>query len=490
MRLGCLAPVGNAPSPITLAEVADWSPQIQVRGLTTNTVIVTVTNVSADNLAVQLLPAMGVASAEIPMTRQGDAFVQTVTAADGAYFGFVRVWAPGSNPYKEIIVEYSANEAWDGRARAWGTSADAWGGRARAWGGRAYGWGGRARAWGAPVMSNDGQVSIFPLDNPFAGGAHYTLQSVTFPPSLPIWLTPVGQAYRVASDGTLARSAILFSYLGRDAPDGYENFLTVYYSSDEGRSWQRLPTDLDTNRNQASAPVQGEGIYLLVATVPVDPALVAGWNSFGYPIQTTQAVTKALASIAGKYSVVYHYRTTPAPVWQTFAPNVPSPFDQAVNDLTNLEFGRAYWLYATEPAQLYLGVSNGTATGRTVAPSDVPSAPAIYYGWVAAESNFTPVEGMPVIATIDGVACGATTVQRFNGQLGYVLRVAANDPQDNTTTCGASGKVIALTVGGVTMAQSAIWNNQGVSYLSLSQTSSLNTDPLQINRSYLPLVHK
>ncbi|MFZ4664766.1 MAG: hypothetical protein ACOYNY_47695, partial [Caldilineaceae bacterium] len=299
LRLGCLAPVGNAPAPITLAAVADWSPQLQVRGVTTNTVVVTVTNVSADNLSVQLLPALGVASAEIPMTRQGNAFVQSVTAADGAYFGFVRVWVPGSNPHKEIIVEYSANEAWDGRARAWGTSADAWGGRARAWGGRAYGWGGRARAWGAPVMSNDGQVSIFPLDNPFAGGAHYTLQSVAFSPALPAWLTAVGQAYRVASDGTLARSAILFSYLGRDVPDGYENFLSIYYSPDEGRSWQRLPTDLDTNRNQASAPVQGEGIYLLVVTVPIDPALATGWNSFGYPIQTTQPVTQALASIAG-----------------------------------------------------------------------------------------------------------------------------------------------------------------------------------------------
>jgi hypothetical protein len=491
LRLGCLAPVGNAPAPITLAEVADWSPQLQVRGVTTNTVVVTVTNVSADNLSVQLLPALGVASAEMPMTRQGNAFVQSVTAADGAYFGFVRVWVPGSNPHKEIIVEYSANEAWDGRARAWGTSADAWGGRARAWGGRAYGWGGRARAWGAPVMSNDGQVSIFPLDNPFAGGAHYTLQSVAFPPALPAWLTAVGQAYRVASDGTLARSAILFSYLGRDVPDGYENFLSIYYSPDEGRSWQRLPTDLDTNRNQASAPVQGEGIYLLVVTVPIDPALATGWNSFGYPIQTTQPVTQALASIAGKYSVIYHYGTTPTPGWHTFAPTVLPPFDKAVNDLTNLEFGRAYWLYATEPAQLYLGVGDGVVASQIAAtPSGTPTAPAIYYGWVAAEQNFTPVEGMPVIATIDGVVCGETTVQRFNGQPGYVLRVAADDPQANGTTCGESGKVITLTVGGITMAQSATWNNQGVSYLSLSQTSDLNIDPSQTARAFLPVVRK
>lgn len=84
-------------------------------------------------------------------------------------------------------------------------------------------------------MSSDGQVSIFPLDNPFAGGAQYTLQSVAFPPALPSWLTAVGQAYRVASTGTLARSAILFSYLGRDVPDGYENFLTIYYSPDDWR---------------------------------------------------------------------------------------------------------------------------------------------------------------------------------------------------------------------------------------------------------------
>lgn len=490
LRLGCQATVGNAPSSITLAEVADWAPQIQVRGLTTNTVIVTVTNVSADNLAVQLLPALGVASPELPMTRQGNAFVQTVTAADGAYFGFIRIWVPGSNPLKELIVEYSATESWDGRARAWGTTADAWGGRARAWGGRAYGWGGRARAWGAPVMSSDGQVSIFPLDNPFANGAQYTLQSVAFPPALPAWLTAVGQAYRIASTGALVQSAILFSYLGRDVPDGYENFLTIYYSPDEGRSWQRLPTDLDTNRNQASAPVRGTGIYLLAATVPSNPTLAAGWNNLGYPVQRTQLITEALASVAGKYSVVYTYQAAPAPAWQTFAPDVPAPFAALVNDLRQMELGHAYWIYATAATDLFWGVGPAVTASQVAAAASAPAAPASYYGWIASDATFAPAVGMRVTATIDGVVCGETTVQLVNGQLGYVIRVAANDPQDALPTCGGAGKALTFTVGDQPMAQTASWNNQAVQFLALGQTVGVNAVPVQPNQLYLPLVRK
>ncbi|MCB9151337.1 MAG: VCBS repeat-containing protein [Caldilineaceae bacterium] len=489
LRIGCLSPIGNTPSPVALSEVADWSPQIQVSGINTNTVVVTVTNVTVDNLAVQLLPAMGVASAEIPMTQQGNAFVQTVTAADGAYFGFVRIWAPGSNPIKEMIVEYSANEAWDGRARAWGGSSDAWGGRARAWGGRAYGWGGRARAWGAPVMSSDGQVSIFPLENPFAGGVHYTLQTVAFPPTLPTWLTPVGQAYRIVSDGTLSRSAILFNYLSRDVPDGYENLLNIYYSRDEGQTWQRLATDLDTYRNQASGPVLGEGIYLLVATIPLKPALSAGWNSFGYPAQASQPIAQALASIDGKYTIVHHYRAAPAPTWQTYAPDVAPPFDIVVNDLEQMELGQTYWLYATEPITLYVGVGDQViASSSAATTTNTPSAPAIFYGWIEPGINFSPVKDMTVTAQIDGDFCGETTVQLFNGRLGYVMRVAANESQQELQRCGIYGEKVTFFVGDRVMAQTSLWNNQETHLLSLSQDD--NESGPRSGRIYLPIIRQ
>lgn len=105
-------------------------------------------------------------------------------------------------------------------------------------------------------------------------------------------------------------------------------------------------------------------------------------------------------------------------------------------------------------------------------------------------STFTPAEGMRITATIDGVVCGETTVQLLNGQPGYILRVAANDPQDAAPSCGEVGKVIAFTVGEFPMGQTATWRNQVVHFLSLGQIAGLSTTPTQPHLLYLPLVQR
>ena len=492
LRIGCLDAIGSNPAPVVLQEVPNWQPQIQVRGVTSNTVVVTVTNSSTGNLMVQLLPALGVASPEMAMIPNGNTFAQTVTAADGAYFGFVRVWVPGSNPRQELILEYTASEAWDARARAWGPPTEAWGARARAWGVPAYAWGARARAWGAPVMSSDGQVSIFPLDNPFAAGQRYTLHTIAFPPALPSWLTAVGQTYRVSALAPAANSAIIFSYLARDVPAGYENDLRIYYSPDEGHSWQRLVTDLDTYRNQASAAAPGTGIYILVATTEVRPAFTPGWNSFGYPVQGARPTTDALAAIAGSYSAVYAYDPS-AQRWVMFAPNVPTPFNDPVNTLHALEYAHSYWIYATQPVTLYLGVGSPSASvvSSNVAESmaaDAPLAPATYYGWITPSTGFTPTVGMRVSGGIDGVLCGETTIQLLDGKLAYILQVPASNPTAASLPCGARNKEIVFRVDHWFMDHNHVWDNSDAWLQPLNLVRQNNTTMMKA--VYLPYIQR
>jgi hypothetical protein len=81
------------------------------------------------------------------------------------------------------------------------------------------------------------------------------------------------------------------------------------------------------------------GRALFSTTIP----LVEGWNLVGYPGQSTRPVTEALATIAGKYSLVQTYDATESR-WLTYDVSAP-PF---LNDLTEMTPGKGYWLVVTE----------------------------------------------------------------------------------------------------------------------------------------------
>lgn len=92
------------------------------------------------------------------------------------------------------------------------------------------------------------------------------------------------------------------------------------------------------------------------------PAFQTGWNTFGYPVAGTRPVAKALASIEDSYTSVYHYDSNQPESWTMYDKTVmqeqPALVD-FVNDLTQLEFGHAYWISITQPVTLYLGVVDG-----------------------------------------------------------------------------------------------------------------------------------
>ena len=481
IRLGCLDSVGSVATPITLHEVTDWEPQIIVSPINTTTVVVTATHVSASNLQAQLLPALGQASEEVVMTAvSADTFSQTLTAPDGAYYGYVRVWVPDSNPLQEMILPFVAVEdwggqgyAWGGQGYAWGGQGYAWGGQGYAWGGQGYAWGGQGYAWGAPSMSNDGQVSVFPLENLFGSSRDFTLQQVPLPPALPAWLAPVGQAYRFEAAGTISESALLFRYLARDVPSGQEPGLRIYYLPDGDSVWQRLDTELDTYNNHASAQVQGEGIYMLVATIEVAPSFVEGWNTFGYPVQQTRSVTEALASISGNYSAVVSFDPIAASPWKTYYPEVNADFVDQVNTLSELEYTRAYWVYATKATTLYLGPDSGWAQHAKAEISNIQMPPATYYGWIIPEEDFVPTVGTTVTAWIDGKLCGETAVQEIAGQLAYVLQVKSGDG------CGKLGQMVTIKVGDQSTGNAQVWDNSEALFYPL---------PEGFFKIYLPMV--
>jgi subtilisin-like proprotein convertase family protein len=477
-RVGCLDEVGAVATSFVLHPVPDWAPQILVTPINSRTFGITVSQVLTENLWVQVLPDSGPASTYLPMTKVGDKFTQTVTLPEPAFGSLVRVWVPNSAPHQEAVTRFALGEGWDGYSRGWP-------GYSRGWPGYSRGWPGYSRGWPAPVSSNDGQVIIFDLDNVLSPGADYALQTLASPPDLPAWLTPVGQTYRYDTNQVQTHTSILFKYLQRDVPEGQEYGLRVYYSPDEGQTWHRLPTELDTYRNLASAEVSENGIYVLISTVEMPPFTV-GWNNFGYPVPGTRPVTDALVSIAGKYTSVYEYDSAPSSQWllydQTVVDRHPQ-FTDLVNDLTHFEFGRGYWLYATEPVTLYLDVGEAS---KMQATQNTPLPPTTFYGWIVPTDFFTPTVGMTITAWISDTLCGESAVSDWHqvgtmiqGWLPYKLQVKAAD--STSSQCGTSGKTVTFRVGDTVMFTTQQWDNSQAWFHNLS-------DQVILYDIYLPLV--
>ncbi|MBC7258580.1 MAG: right-handed parallel beta-helix repeat-containing protein [Chloroflexi bacterium] len=80
-----------------------------------------------------------------------------------------------------------------------------------------------------------------------------------------------------------------------------------------------------------------------------DQTLFAGWNLVAYPFATARPVAEALASIAGKYTVVWAYYADEPQPWKHYSP--AAPFG---NDLAEMEPGRGYWVRATEACTLVI----------------------------------------------------------------------------------------------------------------------------------------
>ncbi|MGB0385858.1 MAG: FG-GAP repeat domain-containing protein [Ardenticatenaceae bacterium] len=491
-RLGCLNALTEDKSELMLHELAGWEPEIRVDSVTSRTLAITVTQQLApdEQLYVQIFPAAHPSSTqEAPhispvalMNPIGaDSFTQSITLDVAIANGLVRVWVADSQPVREEMTEFFISDGWGPNGqRGWGPNGQ------RGWGitHHRYGWGvNRDNAWHAPLISRNGEVTIFDLDNVYGSSAAYELQSLSLAPQLPSWLTQVGNAYRVSANQAVTGTPnIMFAYMQRQVPGDNDQRLRIYHSPDNGQSWQPLNTQLDIGRNLASTPIRGAGIYTLISTIQVRLSRV-GWNTFTYPIAETRAITSALASIEAQYTSVY-YDQPNSPEWQLYDQTVADEFSDLVNDLSHLQDGRGYSIYATEAITLYIAPGSHTRHQRTTRGSQFP--PATYYGWITPNDSFQPTVGMTIKARIGDTVCGESTIQQLNGQLAYKLQVKAEDPFGQPNGCGTNQQTIVFEVGNsLIKAAPRTWNNSQAQYHPLPEGFDSPK-----NKLYLPLITK
>ncbi|HSH02511.1 MAG TPA: hypothetical protein VLL52_08335, partial [Anaerolineae bacterium] len=374
-----------------------------------------------------------------------------------------------TTPY-ESIIPFTLGEGWAGNTRTWG-------GNTRTWGGNTRTWGGNTRTWGAPVMSDNGQVQIFNLDDILGDTGTASFQALPDLATLPNWFTPVGQAYRftaISGQETTITRTIAFNYLQTNVPGGnvYENLLTIYHSPDNGLSWQRLNTTLDTQENFAAAQMRGNGLYTLLSTIAYDP-FTTGWNNFGYGIPETRPITTGLASLTNQYGSIHHYSANNN-LWSLHDPLVTTNyplFDTLINNLVEFNYTQAYWITVTQPITLFMAPPDDTPTNlhniKQISTFQLP--PATYFGWLTPTTNtFTPTIGMPITAWIDGTLCGSTNIISWQGKLAYKLQVKSETLLGAPNNCGQLGKTITFQVDNWIMDHDRLWANDYAWYHPLT----------------------
>ncbi|HSJ55908.1 MAG TPA: VCBS repeat-containing protein [Anaerolineae bacterium] len=483
---GCIESLNSTHRAVRLSPAAGWQPNVVVTAVTSRTLVVTATLATAESrLNLQVFPTYGALTATEPisaplklMTAVGPApaltFTASLTLAEPCFELMVRVWVPRSDPSEPPREMISALYL----SPPWGPDSPGVGGLnvPRAWGAN-------KRQLGAPVASGDGGVTIWNVTDILADTGTASLQAVHNLPGLASWLIPAGQGYRFVAGERFPR-AIAFNYLQRTVPAGFENLLYVYYSPDDGATWRRLPTTLDTAHNQAAAVMPddpetgyGQGLYALLSTIDMPP-FQPGWNLFGYPLLVSRPVTEALASLEGYYTTIYgHYTEDPADPWKVYDVTVAPPFQTLVNDLHALSFGHGYWITISQAITLSLEPPTDVQIKATL----VPRPPATYYGQVLAGHDWAPAEGMPVQAWIGGHACGASETARLaGGQIAYAVQVLA-DEGGATLGCGAPGRLVRFTVDGRSVPGSVAWRDHQAWLLDLAPGPT---------RAYLPLIWK
>lgn len=207
--------------------------------------------------------------------------------------------------------------------------------------------------------------------------------------------------------------------------------------------------------------------------VPIDRV---GWNDVAFPINETRPITEALASIDGAYTTVYHYNPTVAEGWQLYDVTVPA----WVNTLTEMHFGRGYWINVTQTLSWMLkGQSESEqALASTATMQDIPTPPATYYAALNTVNAGPFQAGEPVQALVGDVRCGASQTQQVNGQVVLGVHVDADSGGD-TTGCGKPGRSVQLFVGEHLFA-TVPWHQAGPQEVDLGAVS----------RSYLPLIRR
>lgn len=464
--------LGDSPARLTLGAGPAWRPDLRITPVTSTTMEVVVRDVPPSlTVSVQLYPSADPARPRVTLAPQGGQYRGELRSNPDqpAFEGhlLVRVESPQSGATLfEQVEDFTIG---GNPGRKWATRAPR-GNPGRKWATR------------APVISNDGQAIIYTPALPLEEGQFFALQASTTLPPPPAWASPIGQSYRLTTSAgvPITGGSISISYLGDDIEASQERGLDLYYHNDAG--WQRLANvRRDTLRNEISAPLSGPGLYALMVSAGVE--LRGGrWNNVPYP-GTSAAPADALAAIAGAYTLVYAYDAAdPADPWKLYAPQAPAH----VNDLAQIEAGRAYWVYATRDVT-WLGRPPAAARSAAADPrqADAPTAPpATFYGAVLPGTRYTPAPGQLVEALVGGAVCGQGRTLRAGQAIVYSVAVAGAGPA--AAGCGAPGRQVTFRIDGHPVSGAGAWSNTQLHMLDLRPPG----DSLPGSVLYLPVIRR
>lgn len=456
---GCTT-ASNGGEQITLVHHDAWPPDLTITPVTSTTLALRVAGVPADAQALGLQAQVFPADEEPPATAPvalHDAgtgvMTGTITLAAPVAEAHVYIWVndPDLDSRREMVASLSLGgnpgyvRTGGGYVRTGGGYVRTGGGYVRTGGGYVRTGGGFARIGGAPVSSSEGDVLLLADNLTFQPGQFLALQSTSSLPTPPSWATLVGNAYRFTASASipdLRQTSLSFNYLESDVPPGEESGIAVYFWN--GANWKRLTTKLNTYYNTASVPNQGPGLYALMTSVDLRIA-GPGWNLIAYPVHNPKpapSVPQSLASINGYYTTVYGYSSTDsADPWKIYDTSAPD----WVNDLRSLDYGKGYWINATQAITLYL--KNDTSAPLAQAapnPASIPTPPATYYGAVP---GVLPQEALTVQAWVGTTLCGQTqsSPQLLHGTLQNTFAVNVSAAGSGVTAgCGTPGRTVRL----------------------------------------------
>jgi hypothetical protein len=494
-RQGCtVATTGN--QPLVMAATPDWRPELIVTPVNSTTLDLSFTNradspFTLTSLQARVFPIDRPATEPVDLVLQSDDSYSVTVAFDLPVFeGYVHVVASDGDSTREVLVDYALR---GNPGRKWASRAPR-GDPGRKWASRApRNNPGRKWASRAPVLSGDGQAIIY-TNAEFTEDAFFVIQSVAEPPLIPTWFARVGQIYRVTATPnapSLDDASISIGYLGRDVPEGAEAWLRLYVWNDEKAKedpttgWEQLPTEVNREANVLAAQMRGPGVYAIFSVVPAAVFDEIGWDRFSYPLPDDRPVGDALASIEGKYTLVYHDGGVGANQrWRLYAPDAPA----YVSDLEYLEFNQSYEIYVTEPGDLVINpqapASEAQLATMSAALLQPEVFPAPFYGEIQPGDAYLPVPGAEVVARVgvpDGPICGQGATLEHEGQIVYRILVVASSEQPG---CGSLGAPVYFTVDSHPIRETGSWSNTQTTMLKLTPVHgdppTASTDPATV----------
>ena len=289
-------------------------------------------------------------------------------------------WEPG--PVPSLIQVLTVGQGWSESTLTWNNAPLAVENVSRTWVAPLSsfpGWPGVPRTWDvsravaqAYATGSPLRLVLYSADDPYHSGRYFvtsdtgdwnaegrpTLRVRWGNPAPPSRAIPLPPGWNLISIPLVTSSRAITDVLSSIA--GRYDLAYTYDGCARSDPWKMYGPALPPYANDLSTVQRSQGVWLrattsttltVTGTVPVTTSipLCLGWNLIGYPSLTSAPPSAALASIAGKYDLVYGYDASDAAdPWKRYDPNGPP----GENDLTQLEPGRGYWVHATQTTTL------------------------------------------------------------------------------------------------------------------------------------------